>query len=108
MKEYKEIEVVTLMIELYCKKNHGSKMGELCPECKDLLDYVKLRRSKCPFKDDKPFCSNCKIHCYKQEYREKIQKVMRFSGPRMMFYHPVIAFRHVYETMKRKRVEKNA
>ena len=35
--------------------------------------------------------------------REKIRAVMRFSGPRMIFHHPVMALRHVIETKKEKR-----
>lgn len=39
--------------------------------------------------------------------REKIRRVMRFSGPRMIFHHPVAAMRHVIETKKeKKRIEK--
>ena len=34
---------------------------------------------------------------------EKIRAVMRFSGPRMMFRHPVMAVRHVLEVKKEKR-----
>ena len=34
--------------------------------------------------------------------REKIRVVMRFSGPRMLFHHPVAAVRHVIETKKEK------
>ena len=107
MKQEKEIKVVSLMIRLYCKKNHKQKDG-LCPECQELLDYVKFRRSKCPFGDNKPFCSNCKIHCYKPDMKEKIRIVMRFSGPRMLFYHPIIAIRHVTETLREKRKIKKA
>ena len=36
--------------------------------------------------ETKTFCSNCKVHCYKPEMRKKIRAVMRFSGPRMIFY----------------------
>ena len=40
--------------------------------------------------------------------REKIRDVMRFSGPRMIFHHPVMAVSHVIETKKEKRrLEKN-
>ena len=35
--------------------------------------------------------------------REKIREVMRFSGARMIFYHPALAIRHVIETKKEKR-----
>ena len=97
-----EKELVSQMIALYCKKHHGSKRG-LCEECEELDSYARLRSEKCPFMETKTFCSNCKVHCYKPEMREKIKKVMRFSGPRMICYHPVIAMRHVIESKKEKR-----
>ena len=34
----------------------------------------------------------------KKREREKIREVMRFSGPRMLFHHPVAAVRHLIET----------
>jgi hypothetical protein len=41
--------------------------------------------------------------------REKIREVMRFSGPRMLFHHPITAIRHVIESTKEKRkMEKTA
>ena len=59
--------------------------------------------------ETKTFCFNCRIHCYKPEMREKIRSVMRFSGPRMLLYHPIMAIRHVIETKKEKhRLEKQA
>lgn len=107
MNKEKEIQVVTLMIKKYCKGNHNSKKNELCDECKKLLDYVEFRRSKCPFGDEKPFCSNCKIHCYKHEMREKIRQVMRYSGPRIVFDHPILATRHLIESkQEKKKLEK--
>ena len=40
--------------------------------------------------------------------REKIRAVMRFSGPRMLLYHPVLAVRHLIEQQREKKeVEKN-
>ena len=103
MDKQKEIEVVGLMIEKYCRGNHGSKKGELCPECRKLLEYAKFRREKCPHGDNKPFCSNCKIHCYKPDMKERIRLVMRYSGPRMITDHPVIAMRHLFETKREKK-----
>ena len=101
-KREKEKQVVSLMIRLYCKKNHGTK-GSLCPDCRQLLDYAVLRSDKCPFMETKTFCSNCRVHCYKADMRQKIKEVMRFSGPRMIFYHPVLAIRHLIESKKEKR-----
>lgn len=102
----REKETVSFMIALYCRKKHGCK--ELCPECAELDAYARMRSDKCPFMETKTFCSNCKVHCYKPEMREKIREVMRFSGPRMLFYHPVMAIRHVVESQKeKKRLEKD-
>ncbi len=101
----KDIEVVNLMIQLYCRKKHKQKQG-LCKECAQLADYARVRREKCPFGDQKTFCSNCKIHCYKPSMREKISQVMKFSGPRIMFYHPIVAIKHILETFKFKRKAK--
>ena len=39
----------------------------------------------------------------KKALREKIREVMRFSGPRMIFHHPVQALRHVIESKKEKK-----
>lgn len=98
----REKETVSKMISIYCKKKHGTKQG-LCPECAALQKYAKMRSDKCPFMETKTFCSNCKVHCYKPDMREKIRDVMRFSGPRMLFVHPVMAIRHVIESKKEKR-----
>ena len=101
-KREREKEVVSLMIKLYCKKQHHTK-DVLCNECKVLDEYARLRSEKCPFMETKTFCSNCKVHCYKPDMREKIRDVMRFSGPRMILYHPVMAIRHVIESKKEKK-----
>lgn len=109
MKQEKEIEVVELMIERYCRGNHGTKNRTLCAECRELAQYVRLRRSKCPFGDEKPFCSNCKIHCYEPAMRERIRAVMRYSGPRIVFRHPIVAIRHLVQSGKQKKqLEKEA
>ena len=100
-KREREKVIVTQMIELYCRKKHGGKC--LCPECAELAEYARLRSDKCPFMETKTFCANCKVHCYKPAMREKIRAVMRFSGPRMLFYHPVAAVRHVIEMKKEKK-----
>ena len=55
---------------------------------------------------EKTFCSACKIHCYRNDMAEKIRKVMRYSGPRIIFHHPILATTHVYTTIKQKREER--
>ena len=91
-KREREKEVVSLMISLYCRKKH-----------RELNDYARMRSDKCPFMEQKTFCSNCRVHCYKPQMREEIRKVMKFSGPRMIFYHPLLAVSHVVETRKEKK-----
>ncbi len=101
-KRIKEKKLVSQMIALYCRKKHKTKSG-LCSECAELDEYARQRSDKCPFMETKTFCSNCKVHCYKPEMRQKIREVMRFSGPRMIFHHPITAIRHVIETKKEKK-----
>ena len=86
-KRAREIKVVTLMIHLYCQHHDDINEKELC-------DYASLRIQKCPMMATKTFCSQCQIHCYQKEKQEQIKKVMRYSGPRMIFYHPVLAIKH--------------
>ncbi len=97
-----EKRIVSEMIALYCRKKHGTK-GKLCPECAALLAYARKRSDGCPFMETKTFCSNCRVHCYQPEMREKIREVMRFSGPRMLFSHPVMALSHLVESRKEKK-----
>ena len=91
----KEKLVVKEMIELYCKKKEKNK--ELCEECKSLLDYAYKRLDHCTFGEYKSSCQKCPIHCYKKDMRERMRQVMRFSGPRMLFYHPVAALKHLLQ-----------
>ncbi len=100
-KRQREKSTVQQMIRLYCRKNHGGKT--LCPACRELLEYAIRRSDKCPFMETKTFCSNCKIHCYQPDMREKIRAVMIFSGPRMIFHHPVMAVRHLIESKREKK-----
>ena len=102
-KREKEKRMVSEMILLYCRRNHGTAKGQLCMNCKELNDYARSRSDKCPFMENKTFCSNCKVHCYRPDMREKIRTVMRFSGPRMIFHHPTAAIRHDIAAKKEKR-----
>lgn len=101
-KREREKAMVSDMIALYCRKRHGVRNG-LCADCAALNTYARERSDKCPFMETKTFCSNCRVHCYKPDMREKIRVVMRFSGPRMIFRHPVTTVRHVLETKREKR-----
>lgn len=88
-----EKKTVEMMIRLYCKRYEGNK--QLCQECTELLFYARERLDKCKFGNEKPTCKKCPVHCYRPEMRERIRKVMRWSGPRMMLYHPIEAIKHL-------------
>lgn len=97
-----EKNTVGVMIRLYCRNNHGQSV-HLCEECSALLQYAHKRLDFCPHKEMKPPCSKCAIHCYKTDMRELMRKVMRYSGPRMIYCHPVMAIRHLLREMRAKR-----
>lgn len=98
-----ESKLLSEMIKIYCKKKHNTKSC-LCEECKELENYSNHRRGKCPFKNHNMVCSNCSVRCFSPVMREKIQKVMRFSGPRVLFYHPIITIGHMIKTFRSKGV----
>ena len=91
----KEKQTVRFMIEIYCADKHADAGEGLCSDCSELLNYAEQRLDKCPFGPDKPPCAQCQVHCYKPELRKQIQEVMRYSGPRMIKKHPVLAVRHL-------------
>ena len=101
-----EKKVITEMIALYCAKQHAGEPRDeqgLCPDCAELAAYACDRSDHCPRMEVKTFCSNCPVHCYKPSMREKIREVMRFSGPRMLWHHPVDAVRHLYWSKREQR-----
>lgn len=105
-KREREKAMVSDMIRVYCKGNHvayDKKNKRLCKECQALDDYARMRSEKCPFMETKTFCSNCKVHCYKPEMRQRIKEVMCYSGPRMLFVHPIACIRHLAETSNEKK-----
>jgi len=88
----REIRTVSAMIHDYCRAHHARK--ENCQECLELLDYATERLRKCPFREGKTTCNKCPVHCFKPEMREKISVVMRYSGPRMIIFHPILVIFH--------------
>ena len=78
-----EKKTVELMIRLYCRKKEKNKT--LCTDCEELLRYAHARLDRCPFGEKKGACKEC----------ERMRQVMRFSGPRMLFYAPWQTIRHL-------------
>ena len=97
-KKTKDIKVLSNFISIFCRENHqtedkdifpikdvrlsqglGDKKLVLCQDCRKLLNHGTAKLLLCPY-DPKPMCKKCKTHCYAPGYREKMRKVMRFSG----------------------------
>ena len=91
----KEKKTIAIMIQIFCGAHHGSNNKLLCLACTELLDYAKGRLNKCPYGKKKGACSKCKIHCYKPDMRKQITEVMRYSGPKIVTKHPLLAIDHL-------------
>ena len=88
-----EKEMVEKMIRIYCRKKEGNH--SLCPQCQALLNYAHRRLDACRFGQNKPTCKQCPVHCYRPDMKAQIKNVMRWVGPRMVFYHPMTALKHL-------------
>ena len=102
----REEKTIRVMIALYCGHHHGgggrplgaeTSAAELCAECAALLTYARFRLAGCRFSHGKPTCARCTVHCYRTDMRERVRVVMRFSGPRMVIRHPLLAVAHVMD-----------
>ena len=117
----RELKTLTIMIRQYCHHHHGDagSVSDLCSECEQLQQYAFQRIENCPFLKneiaedgrkwqnsrqtgkhpshsavEKPPCNSCPVHCYHPQQREKIRRIMRWSGPRMLWWHPWLTLLH--------------
>lgn len=87
-----EKRVIVCMIRIYCLKHHHQ--DQLCDECRQLQNYALNRLSHCRYGENKSFCNKCPTPCYQKTHKDQIRRIMAFSGPRMLFHHPIIALKH--------------
>lgn len=100
---HREARTVAAMVRIYCRGGrHAAAGAELCPECRELLDYAEMRLARCPFQEGKTVCASCRVHCYHAEMRQRIREVMRYAGPRMIARHPVLALRHLLDKRRKE------
>lgn len=86
-KRQSEKDTFNLMIEIYDKAHQTNHI--------ELKDYAFKRIDVCPYMEIKTFCSQCSTPCYKQDMRDQIKKVMRYSGPLMIFKRPILTIKHL-------------
>lgn len=94
----REKKTIEAMLGIYCQAKHANN---LCEDCQQLLDYAFKRLDSCPFREGKPACNHCVVHCYSAKRRKDIGEVMRYSGPRMLYSHPVLAIGHLLDTLRK-------
>lgn len=97
-KKPKDIKVLAGFVSIYCRENHkeaeraefpirderlrvvlDGRNPVLCQDCSRLLSHGIAKLLLCPY-DPKPMCKKCPTHCYAPGYREKMRRVMKFSG----------------------------
>jgi len=70
------------------------------------MEYVHQRLEKCPFQEGKTTCAKCPVHCYSPVMRGKIREIMRYSGPRMSYRHPVATLWHLVDGRRQEPVSR--
>lgn len=98
--QIKDVSILAEFISHYCHAEHsidsadgymipehlqkkGKQAVVICSDCGRLLEHGITKRRCCPL-NPKPTCRKCHIHCYTPEYRDKIRKIMAFSGRKLI------------------------
>ena len=74
------------MIELYCR--HHLHQDTMPDEYQHLAEFACRHLDHCKYGEQKTACKDCPTHCYAPKEREQIREVMRWAGPRMIWYAP--------------------
>lgn len=95
----REKKTIDAMMGIYCHDHHRTS-DRLCHDCLDLQDYAHRRLDACPFHNEKPACNKCTVHCYSSKMKAQIKEIMQYSGPRMLFRHPILALLHLVDRIR--------
>lgn len=87
-------DILNHMIRIYCKKHHNTD-ETLCNDCSDLLEYSENVLNQCEI-DDELDSEKFKYYYDDIEKMEKLKEIMKYSGFRIMLYHPIISIRHIF------------
>lgn len=98
----REAESLSLMIRLFCKRHHSS-VGELCDNCRDLSEKAQKSLLHCPYGAGKPVCGRCSVNCFPKDIYARLNTVMRYAGPRMLYKHPLLVASHLLDALKKPR-----
>lgn len=96
----REGQTIACMVRLYCRAHHHPP-EPLCFECAELLAYALDRLDACPYGEGKTTCTKCPVHCYRKTMRDRVRAVMRYAGPRMLWHHPLLTIRHLWDERRK-------
>jgi hypothetical protein len=99
-KANRELKTIELMINMYCRDNHNQENAP-CAKCQEIYIYSCEKIRNCKLGSKKTTCAKCSIHCFKPGSRDAIRRIMRYSGPKMIFKHPVLAVCHLFDSFAR-------
>ncbi len=91
----REKRTILEMINLY--EQHCPQALADAAYYRALYEYAAKRLDRCAFGEEKPACKQCPIHCYQPARREEMKRIMRWSGPRMLWRHPILTLRHMID-----------
>ena len=95
-KRLKELKTVRKMIEIYCKGQHRRKSGDLCESCAELMHLCRSKGRAMPTYGRKKHFVPCAKHTVMHRpIGNELKEVMRYSGPRMLWIHPIMTIRHI-------------
>lgn len=94
----REIRTIERMIKIY-ERAHPAPVTSP-DDYNKLYTYAIKRLEKCRYGEQKPACKQCPVHCYQPKMREQMKVIMRWSGPKMLFHHPILAIRHLLDDRK--------
>lgn len=92
-----EKQTIRKMIALYCR--HHLKQDTVPEEYELLAEYACQRLDHCQFGENKTSCKKCPVHCYAPQKRQQIREMMRWAGPRMIFYAPKDTILHIWHQL---------
>ena len=93
-----EAQSLRTMVRMYCK-HEGHCTHGLCADCAQLMEYAEQRIRSCPYGESKPACRKCSTHCYRNDMRQVIRKVMRSIAPLMPLRHPLVSVHHLIHAL---------
>ncbi len=90
----KERENIRKAFGAYCKANHESKDGKLCPKCTALLTTVMLKIQRCPYGIRKSVCETCETPCFGEEATKEFSKTMEGGRKKLLLSSPMMTVKH--------------